>query len=103
MPETVSLGDQLPASVAQAFVSALGSSVTNGSPLNLLLSFFFFFFFFFFLFFFFFFFLSLVTFARRILTVSSRYCNASITETLVDMAPDTSDVGGRAYTANKKS
>ena len=85
MPETISLGDQLPASVAQAFVSALGSSVTNGSPLNLLFSLS----------------LSLVTFALRILTVSSRYCYASIIETLVNIAPDTSDVGGRPYTANK--
>ena len=47
-------------------------------------------------------FFSLVTFARRILTVSSRYCNASITETLVDMAPDTSDVGGKSLYSKQK-
>ena len=43
-----------------------------------------------------------VTFARRVLTMTSHYCNASITETLVNMAPDTSDVGGRPYTAANK-
>ena len=49
------------------------------------------------------FFSCLVTFALRILTVSSRYCYASIIETLVNLAPDTSDIGERPYTANKVS
>ena len=38
-----------------------------------------------------------------VFTISSQYCNASITETLFNMAPDTSDVGRRPYTANKMS